>query len=163
MRTGLVALMAFTLVGCASKPAATLSGVEVRLGSCIPPGSVLVRLQLFNGSEERVAFRTYGPAGPPFKLHPAAVQLQRSATGEPWQIILEHFVPASHEVSLGAGDEAGFVVQPSPWPSLYEPGLFRVEVRDTVGRPHYSKELGLCHPGSAPNNSSKPTPLRGAA
>ena len=159
----MVALVAFALVGCVSRPADTLPGVEVRLGDCLPAGSGPIYVQLFNGSEERVAFRTYGSSGPPFELHPAAVQLQRSETGEPWQVILEHFRPASHEVSLAPGDEAGFMVEPSPWPTVYEPGLLRVEIRDTVGRPHYSKELGVCHPGSAPNNSSKPTPLRGAA
>jgi hypothetical protein len=163
MRATIFAAVATALLGCVHQPSAAISGVEVRLGSCIPAASPALLFTVINNSRERVSFRTYGASGPPYKLHPGALQLTSVPENEPWQVVLEHFVAPSHEVSLAPGDEAAFVAEPSVWPSPGHKGTFRVDVRDTRWRPHSSEDLRMCHPGSAPNSSSKPTPLRGAA
>jgi hypothetical protein len=149
MRIRIVAFAALALVGCAHPPPGELAGVEVRLGSCIPAASPNVSLAVRNGSSARVSFRTYGSSGPPYKLHPGGLQLLSIPSNDPWQVVLEHFVPPSHEVTLAPGDEATFTVEPSVWPSLGEAGGFRVEVRDTLGRAHHSAALDVCHPGSS--------------
>jgi len=165
MRTRIVALIAIALAGCAHSPSSADVGVAIELDArgCLAAASPDVQLHIRNTSDARVSFHTYGKSGPPYKLYPGSVQLLTAPSGEPWQVVLEHFVPATHEVALGPGDQAAFTYEPSVWPSGQESGFFNLRVRDAQGRFHYSSEQGVCHPGSAPNNSFKPNPLRGSA
>jgi hypothetical protein len=165
MGTRIIVLIATALAGCAHSPSRADASVTIELDArgCLPAASPDVVLRIRNTSAARIAFPAYNSSGPPYKLYPGSVQLLAAPLGEPWQVVLEHFMPASHEVALGAGDQADFAYEPSVWPSGQETGLFKLRLRDTQGRFHYSSEQGVCHPGSAPNNSFKPTPLRGAA
>ena len=165
MRTRIVILVAIALAGCAHSSSAADAGITIELDArgCLAVASPDVLVRLRNTSSGRVAFHTYGSSGPPYKLYPGSVELLTARSGEPWQVVLEHFVPATHEVTLDPGDQADFSYGPSVWPSGQETGLFKLRLRDTQGRFHYSSEHGVCHPGSAPNNSFKPNPLRGSA
>jgi hypothetical protein len=165
MRTRIVALIAIALAGCAHSPSSADASVAIELGArgCLAAAIPDVRLRIRNTSDARVSFHTYGTSGPPYKLYPGSVQLLDAPSGEPWQVVLEHFVPATHKVSLGPGDQADFAYAPSVWPSSQDTGLFKLLVRDVQGRFHYSSQQGVCHPGSAPNSSFKPNPLRGSA
>ncbi|MEF3081099.1 hypothetical protein V3391_02565 [Luteimonas sp. SMYT11W] len=165
MRTSIIAVIATALVGCAHLSPSLDAGVAIELDAhgCIAAASPDVLIRIRNTSNARVAFYTYGTSGPPYELHPGSVQLLDAVSGEPWQVVLEHFFPATTEVSFGSEDQADFTYEPSVWPSGQETGILKLQIRDTRGRFHYSSELGVCHPGSAPNNSFKPTPLRGAA
>ncbi len=165
MRTRIVALTAMALAGCAHSSSSADAGIAIELDArgCLAAASPDVQLRICNTSDTRVSFHTYGQSGPPYKLYPGSVQLLAGSSGEPWQVVLEHFLPATHEVALGPGDQTDFAYAPSAWPSGQEAGLFTLRVRDVQGRFHYSSQQGVCHPGSAPNNSFKPTPLRGAA
>jgi len=164
MRTRIVAVIAAALAGCAHSASSADAGIAIELDArgCVAAASPDVLVRIRNTSGARVSFHTYSTS-PPYKLYPGSVQLLAVPSGEPWQVVLEHFVPPTHEVSLGSGDQADFVYEPSVWPSGQESGLFKLQVRDTHARFHYSSQQGVCQPGSAPNNSFKPTPLRGAA
>jgi hypothetical protein len=165
MRTRIVALIAIALAGCAHSSSSADAGIVVELDArgCLAAASPGVRLRIRNSSDARVSFHTYGASGPPYKLYPGSVQLLAVPSGELWQVVLEHFVPATHEVALGPGDQADFIYEPSAWPFGQDTGLFKLRVRDAQGRFYYSSEQGVCHPGSAPNSSFKPNPLRGSA
>jgi hypothetical protein len=168
MRISIVAAAAFALGGCIHAPTTPVGGVVVSpaQADCLPAAAVPLRLNIHNGSNERIGLYTYGPSEPPYRLYPGVFQLLAQQSGDtfaPWQVVLEHFQPATHTVWLGPGDAAAFTVEPSAWPPAVEPMLFKLEVRDTLSRPHHSKKLGLCHSSSAPNNSFKPNPLRGSA
>jgi hypothetical protein len=163
MRTRIVVLIATALAGCAHSPADAGITIALDARGCLAAARPDVVLRIRNTSAARVAFHTYGSSGPPYKLYPGSVELLAAPWGEPWQVVLEHFVPATHEVALAPGDQANFTYEPSVWPSGQETGLFKLRLRDTQGRLHYSSEQRVCHSGSAPNNSFKPTPLRGAA
>jgi hypothetical protein len=169
MRTSIIATALIALTACAHQPLRPLEGVTISLeDGCFPEATPLVKLRISNGSSTRIAFPTYGESGPPFKLHPYALQLLSSPTDAPWhptpwQPVLEELMPANHQVSLGPGDETTFTVEPSLWPSSQEPGVFRLEVHDTLRRHYYSAVQPMCHTGSVPNKSFKPNPLRGSA
>lgn len=165
MRTRIVVLIATALAGCAYSPTRADAVVTIELGAlgCLAAESREVTLRIRNTSAARIAFHTYGSSGQPYKLYPGSVQLLAVTSGEPWQVVLEHFMPATYEVALGPGDQANFVYEPSVWPSSQEPGLFKLRLRDTQGRFHYSSEQRVCQSGSAPNNSFKPNPLRRSA
>ena len=165
MRTRTVVLIATALAGCAHLPSSADVSITIELDArgCLATARPEVPLRISNISDVNVSFHTYGASGPPYRLHPGSAQLQSVPSGEPWQVVLEHFVPATHEVTLSPGDQADFTYEPSVWPSDQETGIFRLEVRDTHGRLHHSSEQGVCRPGSAPNNSFKPNPLRGSA
>lgn len=152
MRAVTFALMAMASAGCAHQPTATFTGVTVDLGSpgCFPQATPAVPLRIRNSSGERIAFYSYGASDPPYELHPGAAQLLSAPTMEPWQVVLEHFAPATHQVALRPGDHADFVYEPSVWPSAQEPGIFRLQVQDTRGRLHYSPDKSMCHPGATP-------------
>lgn len=155
MRTRIVALIAMALAGCAHSPSSADAGITIELDArgCLAVASQDVLLRIRNTSAARVAFHTYGSSGPPYKLYPGSVELLTAPSGEPWQVVLEHFLPATHEVGLGPGDQADFAYGPSVWPSGQEMGLFKLRLRDTQGRVYYSSEQGVCHDGSAPSNS----------
>ena len=163
MRTSILALTAMALAGCAHKPAARVSAVAVEIDSrgCLVQANPNVLLHIRNNSDRRVAFYSYATSDPPYQLHPGSVQLLSVPAATPWHVVLEHFVPATQQVTLAPGDQASFVYEPSIWPSAQDLGLFKLQVRDVQGQLHYSSEQGVCDPGYGPNNSFKPSPHQG--
>jgi hypothetical protein len=161
----MVAFISIALAGCAHSLSSADADITIELDArgCLAAASPDVLVHIRNISAARVAFHTYGSSGPPYTLYPGSVELLNARAGEPWQVVLEHFVPATHEVALDPGEGADFSYGPSVWPSGQEAVLFKLRLRDTQGRLHYSSEHGVCHPGSAPNSSFKPNPLRGSA
>jgi hypothetical protein len=158
------------VAGCAhlSQPVTGVS-VEAVPRSCIGPlvGSQ-ASIAIVNNSNKRVSFSSYGQSGPPFELHPRSFSLLAAQSPTQayslWQVVLEEVMPPSHEVTLGPGDRAEFLVSPShAWPSPDRKETFKFEVRDTYNRSYFSEALRVCQPRSAPNNSFKPKPLRGSA
>jgi hypothetical protein len=71
-------------------------------------------------------------------------------------------LPTAH-VSVGPGDSTQFLLYLGERTPVSAELRYRVQFEDESGQVHYSSPFSLCIPGSMPNNSSKPTPLRGAA
>lgn len=150
MRPALLAL-GIAVAGCTHVPPGQLVGISVAPvpNSCLEPlvGADTLIL-ITNASGQKVAFRTYGAAGPPFKLYPGFFQVLAAAPPardfSPWQVVLDEFVPPSHEVTLGPGDRAEFVLSPSQWPTSNNQEEFKLEVRDANYQPHLSEALRVC-------------------
>lgn len=161
MRTGAVGVLTAALVACAHSRSSAEVGIAIELDSrgCLPTAGPDIPLRISNASDARVSFHTSGAAGPPYRLHPSSAQLLSVPSDKPWQVVLEHFVPATHEVTLSPGDQANFAYQPSAWPSDQETGIFKLEVRDTHGHLHHSSDMVMCHPDSSSKSSFKTTPL----
>lgn len=125
-----------------------------------------IPISITNRGSGPVSFSLREAAGLPFKLHPWAFEIvpKQPVSEDPnsWGVLLEHYVPPNQEVWLGAGDSVELQAYASLWPLAGYTGTVRLQVRDTRGRLHYSEELSVCPAGSMPNDSSKPTPLRGA-
>ena len=152
-----LAAAAIALVACVHAPTMPVGRVVVTpaQADCLPSTAAPLRLNIHNGSDKRLGLYTYGSSEQPYRLHPGEFQLlsqQPEGTFAPWQVVLEHFQPATQTVWLSPGDAATFTVEPSAWPSAFQPTHFKLEVRDITSRPHHSKELSLCHSSSAPNN-----------
>jgi hypothetical protein len=166
----LASLLALALAGCAHVQADQPVGILIEPSSaaCLSPlVGYDTLIAITNNSNQKVTFSTYGAAGPPYKLFPDAFDVLAapppSEEFSPWEVILEHSMPPTHEVRLGPGDKAEFTVSTSRRPDSDSPLLFKLQVRDTDWRPYQSKALQVCQPRSAPNNSFKPKPLRGSA
>ena len=71
-------------------------------------------------------------------------------------------LPIAH-VSIGPGDSTQFLLYLGERTPVSAELRYRAQFEDESGQVHYSLPFSLCVPGSMPNNSSKPTPLRGAA
>ena len=126
-----------------------------------------ITISIFNGSSGSVAFSAAGASGPPYDLHPWAFEVA-AADGMPtnpkqWGVILEDFARPDHDVRLGPGDRTEFSAYTSRWPTSDYPGKVKLRVWDTHRHLHESTPVPVCAPGSAPNNSFKPKPLRGSA
>lgn len=142
-----------TLAGCTHVQPGQAVGLRVEPApeACLSP---LIghntRIVVANHSNQKIAFNTYGPSGPPYVLFADAfdVLAAQSPTQDfsSWQPILEHSMPPSHEVRLAPGDRAEFIVGLSRWPSPDSELMFKLQVRDTRWRPYQSKALRVCQP-----------------
>ena len=135
---------------------------------CLSPLSGYdTRIAITNNSSQELTFRTYGASRPPYKLFPDAFDVlaakPRSGLFSPWEVVLEHSMPPTHEVKLSPGDRAEFTVSTTRWPSPDNDLQFKLQVRDASWRAYQSEALQVCQSRSAPNNSFKPKPLRGSA
>ena len=71
-------------------------------------------------------------------------------------------LPAAH-VSIGPGDTTQFLLYLGEFTPMSADLRYRVQFEDENGQIHFSSPFNLCLPGSMPNNSFKPNPLRGSA
>jgi hypothetical protein len=164
----LASLLALT--SCAHTPSYPLIGVlvEPAPAPCLSPlVGYDTLISITNNSNQKVAFNTYGASGPPYKLFPDAFDVlaaeSPSQDFSPWEVILEHSMPPTHEVRLGPGDRAEFTVSTSRWPGPDSRLLFKLQVRDTNWRPYQTEARQVCQFRAAPNNSIKPNTLRVSA
>jgi len=168
MRSFFTVVLMLLTAACAHGRSDSQAGVVVAPGPCFDSSSHdAITISIINGSKGSVAFSASGSSGPPYNLHPWAFEVA-TADGMPtnpeqWGVILEHFAPPDHDVRLGPGDRAEFHAYTSLWPTSDYPGKVKLRVRDTRGQLHDSDPVPVCAPGSAPNNSFKPKPLRGSA
>jgi hypothetical protein len=164
MRSFLAVVLILSTVACAHRYLEPHTGVVVAAGSCFDSSSHdSIDISIINGTNVPVAFSTYGASGPPYSLNPRAFDVVADATPvnpTHWSVILEEFTPPDHEVRIGAGDRAEFHAYTSRWPTSAYPGKVKLRVRDIHGYLHDSDAVPVCAPGSAPNNSFKPNPLR---
>ncbi len=167
MRSLLVALAALTLVSCAhgsagSVPEVNIASVPVSCVDASNSGGILVVLT--NRGARAVAFWLSGASGTPYSLHPWAFEVTRNASGhDHWVVALEDYYRPKNELNLGSGDTAQLLAYTASGPLTGYIGTVTLNVRDTAGHVFHSESLKVCAARSVPNNSSKPTPLRGAA
>ena len=168
MRSLFTAVLMLLTAACAHGRPDSQAGVIVEPGPCFDSSHHdAIAISIVNGTSRSVSFSASGASGAPYNLHPSAFAVAAADATPPnsehWGVILEHFVPPDHEVRLGPGDRAEFRAYTSLWPTSSYPEKVKLRVRDTHGGLHESAPVPVCAPGSTPNNSFKPKPLRGSA
>ena len=115
------------------------------------PGKLRISAQFESRAPFRMGWPSYavlsGKADPPAVFQPPTGHAN---------------LPTAH-VSIGPGDTTHFLLYLDEFTPLSADRRYRVQFEDEDGQLHFSSPFSLCLPGSMPNNSSKPTPLRGAA
>ncbi len=168
MRSLLAAVLILLAAACANVRPQQSAGVVVVPESCFDSASHdAIHISVINGAKESVSFPAYGSVGPPYNLYPRAFDLVADdatpTNPNHWAVILEEFTPPDHEVHVGPGDRTEFRAYASQWPTSSYTGRVKLRVRDSHGFIYSSGPVPVCAPGSAPNNSFKPKPLRGSA
>ena len=168
MRWGSLVLVV-GLTGCAHAPAtpeSVTSFAGPSASACAPlkdDGSFLLTVQ--NKGPGKLRISAQYESRPPFRMGwPYYTVL--SGTVDPLAVYQQPTghanLPIAH-VSIGPGDSTQFLLYLGERTPVSAELRYRAQFEDESGRVHYSLPFSLCVPGSMPNNSSKPTPLRGAA
>jgi hypothetical protein len=142
--------------------------VEPDLTDCLTErNEVPLRVEVHNRSAGKLRLGANGKSGPPFSLNWVYYRVMSGTPGA-MSLDLAHG-PGGHgrlstsTVTIGPGDSTQFLVP------LYTVGpgdyaaSFQIEIQDLTGTSYMSQPFSLCSPGSMPNNSFKPKPLRGSA
>ena len=125
--------------------------------------SVLITVR--NAGPGKLRISTQDESGPPFRM------------GWPYYAILSgesdplptYTSPAGHgslplaTVAIGPNDETQFLLYLGEFTPVSKNLRYRVQFEDQDSQVHFSAPFSLCFPGSMPNNSFKPKPLRGSA
>ena len=166
MRSLSLALVVLALAGCghlrqSRAPQLAIEPSSACLDASDPNG---LHVALSNPGAGPVTVSLVSASGPPYTLHPWAAEAVGSAGAtDRWSVVLEDYARPAHELRIGPRDRAEVVVYTSSRPLPGYRGTVTLAVRDTSGHVFASQPMNVCAPGSVPNNSSKPTPLRGAA
>lgn len=111
-----------------------------------------IPISITNLGSKPVSFSLFNGSNSPFKLHAWAFEIvpvqSMSDDLRNWETLLEHYVPPSQEVRLGAGDSVELQAYAGSWPLPGYPGRVKVQVRDTRGDLHQSQQLDVCPDGS---------------
>ena len=170
MRWSFVALVVFA-AGCAHiEPApsnvSVLAAPEAT--TCVPSGSdVVIRLSVHNGGPGKLTLGANDESGPPYSLNWIHYKVLSNQSGKE-AVDYEHGpgghgrLPMAH-VTLGRGDTGDFMVKAYDLTPASSAFTYRIELEDLGGNSYPTQPFGLCAPGSTPNNSFKPKPLRGSA
>jgi hypothetical protein len=168
MRSSALLLMVL-LAGCAHGPAQTSSVtslVSTSAESCelfAKDQSVLLTVR--NSGPGKLRIKAQSQLGPPFRMGWPYYSVL-SGTSDPAQTYQS---PAGHgplplaTVSIGPGDQTQFLIYLPERTPISGALRYRLQFEDLAGQVHYSAPFSLCAPGSMPNNSFKPNPLRGSA
>ena len=167
MRSAIVALAVSALAGCAYGSVARSPQVSVQ---SVPAGCVDassqdgIPLLLTNRGAVPATFSLFSAASPPYRLHPWAAEVAREgAASDHWSIVLEDYSRPTEEIHVGPGDRAEFIAYTPSHPLPGYEGVVVLKIRDIAGHVFESERLHVCAPGSVPNKSFKPNPLRGSA
>jgi len=170
MRWSLVALIVLA-AGCAHlEPASSTVSVVAapEAITCAPSGSdVAIRLSVHNVGPGQLTLGANDESGPPYSLNWIHYNVLSNQRGKE-TVDYEHGpgghgrLPMAH-VTLGLGDTADFVVKAYELTPASSAFSYRIELQDLAGNSYLTQPFGLCLPGSTPNNSFKPKPLRGSA
>ena len=165
MRAIILAGVTLVAAGCAHTPASPAAKGSLDFDSlaCVSQGMAVVRFKLRNTSGKPVTFYVTSLKRPYSLFH---LQVLEASSDTPWHPpsdVLERLMAPSHTITLRPGAIESFKARVDLWVQGVELRPFRLATADHSGRHYVSAPRTVCLPGSAPNNSSKPTPLRGAA
>jgi len=160
---------AVLVTGCVhtpAKPKNVMAVVEESRDACdLVANSRSVLLRVRNAGPGNLRIKAQSESGPPFRMGWPYYAILSSERDPPavYQSPAGHGSVPIATVSVGAGDETQFLLYLGERTPVSRELRYRVQFEDQSGQVHFSPAFSLCVPGSMPNNSSKPTPLRGAA
>ena len=147
-----------------AKPVVVTAVVETSPAACdLFSRSQSIMLTVRNAGPGTIRISAQNESGPPFRM------------GWPYYAILSgksdpptsYKSPAGHAslplatVSIGPSDETQFLLYLGDLTPVSSSFRYRAQFEDRDGQVHFSAPFSLCVPGSMPNNSFNPMPLRG--